>query len=240
MMYRRAPRHKLEGARPKPRPPGVLHKSPKPKVSGTCSRIGKRHAGGPAPEVRDVQHLNKKAAACNLVLELRDSKALSALAPSIPQIHDRHARVPTRDSHLQLSPATRLPHFAGRTVVPCIGLRSAPEPEHARPARMAGKDTANISFEGTPNGGEGKEVIRRGRWSSTATVTDTRTATDFLGLTAACFEWAESYDSKDWERLRRCIAPELRVSAAVPELHALPLSSPYFTQLPYFTRHALT
>ncbi|KAH6676904.1 scytalone dehydratase [Plectosphaerella plurivora] len=34
---------------------------------------------------------------------------------------------------------------------------------------------------------------------------------DYLGLTAACFEWAESYDSKDWTRLERCIAPELRI-----------------------------
>jgi len=28
---------------------------------------------------------------------------------------------------------------------------------------------------------------------------------------AACFEWADSYDSKDWNRLRKCIAPTLRV-----------------------------
>ncbi|EON67138.1 scytalone dehydratase [Coniosporium apollinis CBS 100218] len=34
---------------------------------------------------------------------------------------------------------------------------------------------------------------------------------DYLGLTAACFEWADSYDSKDWDRLRKCIAPELRI-----------------------------
>lgn len=35
---------------------------------------------------------------------------------------------------------------------------------------------------------------------------------DFLGLSAAAFEWADSYDSKDWDRLRKCIAPTLRVS----------------------------
>lgn len=28
---------------------------------------------------------------------------------------------------------------------------------------------------------------------------------------AAVFEWAESYDSKDWDRLAKCIAPTLRV-----------------------------
>ncbi len=33
-----------------------------------------------------------------------------------------------------------------------------------------------------------------------------------LGLMEACFEWADSYDSKDWVRLRKCIAPTLRVS----------------------------
>jgi len=27
----------------------------------------------------------------------------------------------------------------------------------------------------------------------------------------ACFEWADSYDSKDWDRLRKCIAPTLHV-----------------------------
>ncbi|RKU44144.1 Scytalone dehydratase [Coniochaeta pulveracea] len=34
---------------------------------------------------------------------------------------------------------------------------------------------------------------------------------DFLGLTEAAFEWADSYDSKDWDRLRKCIAPTIRV-----------------------------
>ncbi|MBE3049536.1 hypothetical protein IMZ48_44970, partial [Candidatus Bathyarchaeota archaeon] len=33
---------------------------------------------------------------------------------------------------------------------------------------------------------------------------------DYLGLNAALYEWADSYDSKDWDRLRRCIAPTLR------------------------------
>ena len=35
---------------------------------------------------------------------------------------------------------------------------------------------------------------------------------DVLGCQAALYEWAESYDTKDWNRLSRCIAPELRVS----------------------------
>jgi scytalone dehydratase len=33
-----------------------------------------------------------------------------------------------------------------------------------------------------------------------------------MACQAACFEWADSYDSKDWERLSKCIAPTLRVS----------------------------
>ena len=32
-----------------------------------------------------------------------------------------------------------------------------------------------------------------------------------LGLNHALFEWADSYDAKDWERLSKCIAPTLRV-----------------------------
>merc|ERR1712225_214347 len=35
---------------------------------------------------------------------------------------------------------------------------------------------------------------------------------EVMGCMSACFEWADSYDSKDWERLRKCIAPTLRVS----------------------------
>ncbi|KAG7290197.1 Scytalone dehydratase [Staphylotrichum longicolle] len=34
---------------------------------------------------------------------------------------------------------------------------------------------------------------------------------EYLGVTEAAFEWADSYDSKDWERLRKCIAPTLRI-----------------------------
>lgn len=34
---------------------------------------------------------------------------------------------------------------------------------------------------------------------------------DYLGLNAALFEWTESYDSKDWDRLRACIAPTMRI-----------------------------
>ncbi|KAH8910345.1 Scytalone dehydratase [Coniochaeta sp. PMI_546] len=40
---------------------------------------------------------------------------------------------------------------------------------------------------------------------------DQITFEDFLGLSAAAFEWADSYDSKDWDRLRKCIAPTLRI-----------------------------
>ncbi|KAL4780396.1 Scytalone dehydratase [Aspergillus varians] len=34
---------------------------------------------------------------------------------------------------------------------------------------------------------------------------------DVMGCQAALFEFVESYDTKDWERLRKCIAPTLRV-----------------------------
>ncbi|KAI1772554.1 Scytalone dehydratase [Hypoxylon cercidicola] len=34
---------------------------------------------------------------------------------------------------------------------------------------------------------------------------------DFLGLQACVVEWADSYDTKDWDRLRKCIAPTLRI-----------------------------
>jgi hypothetical protein len=34
---------------------------------------------------------------------------------------------------------------------------------------------------------------------------------EYLGCSEAAFEWADSYDSKDWDRLRKCIAPTLRV-----------------------------
>ncbi|KAJ4292104.1 Scytalone dehydratase [Collariella sp. IMI 366227] len=34
---------------------------------------------------------------------------------------------------------------------------------------------------------------------------------EYLGCSEAAFEWADSYDSKDWERLKKCIAPTLRI-----------------------------
>ncbi|RYP81225.1 hypothetical protein DL770_005953 [Monosporascus sp. CRB-9-2] len=34
---------------------------------------------------------------------------------------------------------------------------------------------------------------------------------DFQAIQKALFEWADSYDSKNWDRLRECIAPTLRV-----------------------------
>lgn len=39
---------------------------------------------------------------------------------------------------------------------------------------------------------------------------------DILGCQAALFEWAESYDTKDWTRLSKCIAPVLRVRPPSP------------------------
>jgi len=40
---------------------------------------------------------------------------------------------------------------------------------------------------------------------------------DYLGLNHALFEWADSYDAKDWARLSKVIAPTLRVRP--PPLH---------------------
>ncbi|KUL89598.1 hypothetical protein ZTR_04353 [Talaromyces verruculosus] len=37
------------------------------------------------------------------------------------------------------------------------------------------------------------------------------TSEDIFGCQAALYEWAESYDSKDWGRLANCVAPVLRV-----------------------------
>ncbi|KAF1985580.1 scytalone dehydratase-like protein [Aulographum hederae CBS 113979] len=34
---------------------------------------------------------------------------------------------------------------------------------------------------------------------------------EYLGCCAAMFEWADSYDTKDWERLSKCIAPTMKV-----------------------------
>merc|ERR1711981_720582 len=34
---------------------------------------------------------------------------------------------------------------------------------------------------------------------------------DMQGCVAAAYEWADSYDSKDWGRLSKCIAPTLRI-----------------------------
>ncbi|KAG8157078.1 hypothetical protein KVR01_013068 [Diaporthe batatas] len=46
---------------------------------------------------------------------------------------------------------------------------------------------------------------------SNSATTDEITFSDYLGLNAALFEWADSYDAKDWKRLSRCIAPTLRI-----------------------------
>lgn len=34
---------------------------------------------------------------------------------------------------------------------------------------------------------------------------------DIAGCQVVLFEWAESYDSKDWDRLVKCVAPTLHV-----------------------------
>ena len=42
--------------------------------------------------------------------------------------------------------------------------------------------------------------------------TDTAPGQDYLCLSEITFEWGESYDGKDWVRLRRILAPTLKVS----------------------------
>jgi hypothetical protein len=39
------------------------------------------------------------------------------------------------------------------------------------------------------------------------------------------FEWADSYDAKDWERLSKCIAPTLKVRNPNLQPLSLPLLS---------------
>ncbi|KAI6466729.1 succinate dehydrogenase flavoprotein subunit [Pyricularia oryzae] len=50
---------------------------------------------------------------------------------------------------------------------------------------------------------------------------DEITFSDYLGLMTCVYEWADSYDSKDWDRLRKVIAPTLRVCSALPCLFLL-------------------
>lgn len=50
--------------------------------------------------------------------------------------------------------------------------------------------------------------------------------TEYLGCSEAAFEWADSYDSKDWERLRKCIAPTLRVCPTPSETALNPRTNP--------------
>ena len=66
---------------------------------------------------------------------------------------------------------------------------------------MAGEKKQPITFEGSSQS-LGYSNIPRPRTDKTA---------EYLGVTEAAFEWADSYDSKDWERLKKCIAPTLRV-----------------------------
>lgn len=44
---------------------------------------------------------------------------------------------------------------------------------------------------------------------------------DVIDCQAALFEWAESFDSKDWDRLSKCIAPTLYVGLYLPKIEPL-------------------
>ena len=37
------------------------------------------------------------------------------------------------------------------------------------------------------------------------------THSDYIEIRNVAFEWAQSYDTKDWERLRKCLAPSIRL-----------------------------
>ena len=52
---------------------------------------------------------------------------------------------------------------------------------------------------------------------------------DVLGCQAALYEWAESYDTKDWNRLSKCIAPVLRVRLHKPCNQNFPSDYLYLT-----------
>jgi scytalone dehydratase len=39
----------------------------------------------------------------------------------------------------------------------------------------------------------------------------TSTDLDYLDICNLAFEWAQSYDNKDWDRLQRCLAPSIRL-----------------------------
>ena len=65
---------------------------------------------------------------------------------------------------------------------------------------------------------------------------DSCVALDYLAMLNVAFEWAESYDTKDWERLKRCLAPSIRLDfrglrgdlheSLTPDAFAAIISSP--------------
>lgn len=66
----------------------------------------------------------------------------------------------------------------------------------------------------------GKEVRTpafEGEWLCTPGHTETLTPDhlDVVACQAAAFEWAESFDNKDWDRLAEVAAPNLYVRAAL-------------------------
>lgn len=44
---------------------------------------------------------------------------------------------------------------------------------------------------------------------------------DILGCQTALYEWVESYDSKDWDRLSRCVSTQLRVGLPLCLSHSI-------------------
>lgn len=75
-----------------------------------------------------------------------------------------------------------------------------------------------ITFSGEHNIPLQKENSGEATNDSTA---DPNSPPDYLGLMTCVYEWADSYDSKDWDRLRKVIAPTLRVCSALPCLFLL-------------------
>lgn len=56
---------------------------------------------------------------------------------------------------------------------------------------------------------------------------------DYLGLQQCLVEWADSYDSKNWDRLRKCIAPTLRVCPQTTRLLQVSLLTFRLFQIDY-------
>ena len=82
----------------------------------------------------------------------------------------------------------------------------------AKPA--TGKGSARISFEGMVTLALVSNPLRINIGLSFLLETSLRFPIDFLSLSEITFEWGNSYDDKDWRRLRAILAPGLMACAS--------------------------